>query len=60
MNNNDSDMKFTLAMGAPWTAEESNEKYDQLLENSMKKFGHSYLSKLDMTMPVDIENYFSK
>ena len=60
MNNNDSNMKFTLAMGAPWTAEEHNEKYDELLENSIKKFENSYISKLDMTMPVDIENYFSK
>jgi hypothetical protein len=60
MSNNNSDMKFTLAMGAPWTVEDHNAKYDQLLDNSIKKYENSYISKLDMTMPEDIESYFSK
>ena len=50
----------SLAMGAPWTAEDHNAKYDQLLDNSIKKYENSYISKLDMTMPEDIESYFSK
>ena len=60
MVNEDSRMKFTLAMGSPWKAEEMNSNYIKLLERSYIKYKNSYISKKNMKMPKYIDNYFSK
>lgn len=60
MENNDNDIKFTLAMGAPWDADDLNKEYKDLISDSYIKYKNSYISKKDMKMPKYIDNYFSK
>lgn len=52
MRNNNDKMKFTLAMGSPWDADES-EGYNNLIENSFRKFHNYYLSKKGWQLPQD-------
>lgn len=60
MVNNDNTMKFTLAMGSPWDVDENNLQYDKLISKSLIKYKSSYICKSQMTMPTDIDTYFSK
>ena len=60
MDNNDHDIPFTLAMGSPWDADDSNKEYKDLISDSYIKYKSSYISKKDMKMPKYIDNYFSK
>jgi hypothetical protein len=60
MKNSDSGIKFTLAMGSPWDADNSNKNYKDLIFTSHTKYKNSYLSKSNMKMPEKIDTYFSK
>lgn len=60
MVNNDKTMKFTLAMGSPWDVDKDNLQYDKLILKSLAKYKSSYIGKSQMTMPTDIDTYFSK
>ena len=60
MINEDNTMKFTLAMGSPWEAEEMNTNYIKLLERSYMKYKNSFISKKNMKMPKNINSFFSK
>ena len=59
MRNNSSQMKFTLAMGSPWDADETD-GYTQLIENSFRKFNNYYLSKKDWLLPEDHVNLYEE
>jgi len=59
MVNNDKTMKFTLAMGSPWDVDKDNLQYDKLILKSLAKYKSSYIGKSQMTMPTNIDEYFS-
>jgi len=59
MVNDDKTIKFTLAMGSPWDVDKDNLQYDKLILKSLAKYKSSYIGKSQMTMPTNIDEYFS-
>lgn len=59
MKNNFNDMKFTLAMGAPWETNLTDE-YKKLVIDSYNKYKDQYLSKKDWLLPENYVQYFNK
>jgi len=58
MNNDNDQMKFTLAMGAPWESNLTDE-YVDLINRSYAKYSDNYLSKKGWNLPENHINLFN-
>lgn len=60
MTNTSSETKYTLAVGAPWNAENTYEEYKKLISSSYELYREFYLSYDDMEVLENFNDLFEK
>jgi hypothetical protein len=60
MTNTTNEIKFTLALGAPWDGSEDDDQYVNLMQKSFTKYNDYYLGKGNKVLPDDYESLFEE
>lgn len=59
MKNTTDNIKFTLALGAPWDGDLQNENYIGMLNNSYKKYKKHYVNFENVNLPENYTDYYA-